>query len=420
VSTRAANCPIGAKADAAAPAADGAAVPLHPQPSHRDGAILCVAGGLGDHVQAAALLRALRARRGLPHARLVGALDNTALRLNSVLLPVGSSSDDEPLILGVAELPFETRVAELASRFAPVVEQHRPKAVIVFNGSDVAWACAEVAHLYDVPVVHVGAGQRTESRASAADVSRIATDRLSDLLFPSEVAFEQCLLKEGVPASRIRCVGSLSMDALRGAMVPYGDRGQGPTMRLVPPHFLADRHGFGVLWLSAPANITDRRRLQNLMVLAAAVSRDLPLVWPVGNVVRKLSKSFGLRRVIAGERIVCLPAQPHFAAVDLMRNATCLLTDSWRMQDEALALGVPCLMLGDDAKRVGRDGESAATYVGCSSVTATRAVWNVAYSGRRTPTLPFAWDGKAAERIADVLDRAAQGWRVTGNAVRSP
>ena len=157
--------------------------------------------------------------------------------------------------------------------------------------------------------------------------------------------------------------------------------------------------------------------MKALLALLASVSRDLPLVWPVNNLTHQFSESFKLTRLIAGERIVCLPAQPHASLIDLMRNATCVLTDSWAMRDEAVGLGVPCLMLGEPAKRFGNGPAGSAVHVGCSHLAANRAVWEIVYSGAGVPELPAAWDGRTAERIAALLAHESKRWRDTAKAV---
>jgi general secretion pathway protein A len=369
------------------------------------GALLCVAAGQGDHVQIAALMRALHAHASLPPARLVSAFSNDALALNRELFAGLDADDRSPLSVDLAAVPHEERTAELALRFESMVDQHRPSAVVVCNGSETALACGRVAHHKGVRVVHIGGGQRSEHRSTPEDFTRMLTDRLSDMVLTSEPESAQGLVDEGIPQARIHCVGNLAMDALRAALRSLLAGGQEPALGLVPPEFLNNRGGYGLVGLSAATNIHDRAQLHALLSLLTSVSRGLPLLWPVNKLTHGCAEAFGLTGLIEGERIACVPTQTHSAFIDLMRNATCVLTDSWCMQDEAVALDVPCLMLGEQAERVRSALTGTALCVGTSRPAANRAVWDIVYNGRRIARLPQAWDGRSAERIAALLEQ---------------
>ena len=121
--------------------------------------------------------------------------------------------------------------------------------MIVCNGSDAA--AARVASRRALPVFHLGASQRSTTRWTAEDMSRVEVDRLSNLLFISEPESTPGLVAEDVPAKRIVCVGNLAIDAVRAAAQSLGPGDCGPARRLVPSDFWADAHGPGVAGLSA-------------------------------------------------------------------------------------------------------------------------------------------------------------------------
>jgi UDP-N-acetylglucosamine 2-epimerase len=374
------------------------------------GPLLCVVGGQSDHLQMAMLLRDIRFHPALPPARLVRAFRNNAFALNHDLFDWPGSEPVAPVCLDVAPVPYEQRSVEIARLFAPIVERLQPSAVVVCNGSDAALAAAQVAAQRAIPVFHLGAGQRSASRSTPEDMTRIAVDRLSDLLFTSEPESTPGLVAEGIPPERILCVGNLAMDALRAAVQTLGPDDGGPARRLVPPAFWADPHGYGVVGLSEGGNIQYRHQLQGLLSLLVTVSRDLPLVWPVNNLTHQFAEAFELSQLIEGEAIACVPTQAHAALIDLMRNATCVLTDSWSMQDEAVGLGVPCLMLGEHAGRSGSALPGPTTRIGTSHLAANRAIWEIVYGGGWMPTLPQTWDGRTAARIAASLSRNGSYW----------
>jgi general secretion pathway protein A len=374
-----------------------------PRASTTEAPILCVVGGQHDHLQMAALLDALRADDSLPPARLVRAYRNELTTLHADRF---EGLEGGPIELDVAVLSYQQGMADLEQRFQDALEQHRSSAVIVCNGSDAALACGQVAQRNGVRVMHVGAGQRTLRRSTAADFTRMVVDQLSDELFTSEPDATQVLAAEGIAPDRIHCVGNLAIDALRTSLAALGASSDQRAKRLVPPGFLGDRHGYGLVWLSAAANAQDRSRWQQLLTLLAAVSHEMPLIWVTRPQPLAIDGTPAPPALIEGDRIVCVPAQPHATFIDLMRNATCMLTDSWCAQDEAAALDVPCLMLGEHAQRLGSAWASSTVCVGGSRFAAVRAVWQIAYNGSAVPAIPDMWNGQSAQRIAAFIARA--------------
>jgi UDP-N-acetylglucosamine 2-epimerase (non-hydrolysing) len=127
---------------------------------------------------------------------------------------------------------------------------------------------------------------------------------------------------------------------------------------------------------------------------------DVPLIWPLHERVEEQLKKLRLDTLIARERIACIPVQAYAPYVELLRNATCVLTDSWNLQEEACALGIPCLMMGLHPQRMQTPAISSTAVVGNSKVLATRAVWDCLFNGGKRGQIPALWDGRAAERIA--------------------
>jgi UDP-N-acetylglucosamine 2-epimerase (non-hydrolysing) len=272
--------------------------------------------------------------------------------------------------------------------------------VIVFDGSDAALSCGLVASRKGLPVLHVGAGLRSGTTTDAADITRRLADQLSDVLYTTESQANQQLAQEGVAAERIRFVGNTMADALQVAMrtrlaVPN------PRERLgLPANLLNDRNGYGVVVLDGSANVGDRQTLSELINILRAVAHDVPLIWPMHTRTRELLAKFKLDAVVASERIATLPSQSYPSLVQLISNATCVLTDSWNVQEETTLLSVPCLTLGAAKERPLTTTVGSNQVVGRNKALATRAVWDCIFNGGKRGRAPDLWDGKAAERIA--------------------
>lgn len=364
--------------------------------------LVLVVGGQADHIKAAALMRAMAVRRDLPVALLVRAYANNAFERNREMY-TGLDVAGRVINLGIAGGTYAGRAAELMQRFEFVVDHCQPGAVLIFDGSDAALSCGLVASRKSVPVVHLGAGLRARGQPGAADITRKLTDQLSDVLYTPEMAANERLLHEGVPPERLCFAGNLLVDALQIAL--RSSLGvASPRERLgVAPEFLSDRNGYGVVVLDATANIAERQTFTELVTILRDVSRDVPLVWPMHTRTREQLSKFRLDALLRGERIACVPTQSYVSFAQVLANATCVLTDSWHVQEETTALAIPCLTLGVEPERSITAELGSNVAVGRNKAVATRTVWECIFNGGKRGRVPEHWDGQAGARIAEHL-----------------
>lgn len=374
--------------------------PAEPNPVRGHGPLLCVVGGHSDHIKMAPLLNAMAARADLPAAKLVRVYRNDALDLNLELFN-GLAAGSSVVNLDVTGGTYAEQAAELMRKFEFVIDHSQPRAVIVIDGSDAALACGLVARRKDLPVVHIGAGLRARAGSAAVDMTRKLTDDLAELLYTCENEATATLAAEGVAADRIHCVGTLLIDSLQGALRKLISSPLSGASSGIPASFASDRNGYALVVLNKRVNIGESQNLSELVSILKDVSRDVPLVWPMHARVDEQLKKFRLDSLIARERIACIPVQAYTPYVELLRNATCVLTDSWNLQEEASALGIPCLMMGQYPQRMETPAIGATVSVGNSRALATRAVWDCIFNGGKRGRIPPHWDGHTAERIAE-------------------
>jgi UDP-N-acetylglucosamine 2-epimerase (non-hydrolysing) len=86
-----------------------------------------------------------------------------------------------------------------------------------------------------------------------------------------------------------------------------------------------------------------------------------------------------------------------------MSDAKLVLTDSGGIQEETTVLGVPCLTLRDNTERPITVSEGTNTVVGADPARIEKEVDVILNNGGKSGRRPELWDGRASERIRDVL-----------------
>lgn len=385
--------------------------PLEPGP------LLCVVATLRDHIRAAALMHAFAARRELPAAKLVRIYDNDALQLSGALLS-GLDTTSGMVTLGVAQNTGEEGLAELRRAFGFVVDHVLARTVIVFDAGEAALACAGVASDKGVPVVHIGAGLRANGHGRA-DAARKQTDQLAALLYTTELRASEVLANEGVPPERVHCAGNLLMDALQMTLRVPTDLSSRESHSSIMP-LVVDRNGYGLVVLEDQSQSADGEAVLELLAMLRDASRDIRLVWPVPPAIGMQLEKLQLDGFIGTERILRLPAQPYPNYVALMRSATCVITDTWGAQEEATALGVPCLTIGLQAAREITVSTGSNTFIGTNSALLTRAVWECIFNGGKRGRVPELWDGRTSKRVAGYLSAWLPGMAQEGSRLSPP
>ena len=168
------------------------------------GPIVCVVGARPNYMKMAPLVRAFAAQPDLPRAILVHTGQHYDVAMNERLFAdLDLPPPDVNLEVGSGSHAVQT--AEIMRRFEPVMDELRPCCVIVVGDVNSTLACSLVATKKGMPVVHVEAGLRSFDRGMPEEINRILTDQIADLLYITERAAADNLVREGIPPSDPLC-----------------------------------------------------------------------------------------------------------------------------------------------------------------------------------------------------------------------
>jgi len=298
------------------------------------------------------------------------------------------------------------QTADIMKRFEPVLDKNPPVAVLVVGDVNSTIACALVAVKKCIPIIHVEAGLRSGDRQMPEEINRILTDQLSDLLFTTEASAENNLAREGIDRARVHFVGNVMIDTLLYNLenaVPASET-LAATGIVVDP-----QKGYGLVTLHRPSNVDDPVVLERLLSVLGRVSQHTPLIFPMHPRTAARVAEAGLSDLLGSFVIKTLPPQGYLEMLGLMREARVVFTDSGGIQEETTALGVPCITLRDNTERPITVEQGTNTIVGTDAVRIMASYHDVMSLEGKTGRLPELWDGKAAQRIVDTVNKWATG-----------
>ncbi len=304
--------------------------------------------------------------------------------------------------LGVGSASHAVQTAEIMKRFEPVLDAERPAAVLVVGDVNSTIACALVAVKKGVPVVHVEAGLRSFDRGMPEEINRVLTDQISDLLFTTEADALDNLRREGIDASRVHFVGNVMIDTLRRNL----ERAESAARTLASigngELFQGDA-GYGLVTLHRPSNVDDPLVLRHLLETLRGISGQLPLVFPMHPRTLARVRAAGLEELLDTPRIARLEPLGYLQMLGLMAGARLVLTDSGGIQEETTALGVPCVTLRENTERPITVTQGTNTVVGTDGRRIRQVVRETLEGGGKVGRVPELWDGRAAQRIREVM-----------------
>ena len=161
-----------------------------------------------------------------------------------------------------------------------------------------------------------------------------------------------------------------------------------------------------MLTLHRPSNVDSPLQLKRLFEVLGRLNKDLPVVFPVHpRTANAIEKNLG------GQRPDLHLTEPlgYLDFLRLLMDAQMVLTDSGGIQEETTALGVPCLTLRDSTERPVTVTEGTNRIVGTDPSAIEAAIAELRSGPRPKGRRPELWDGHAAPRIVDILERDLAG-----------
>jgi UDP-N-acetylglucosamine 2-epimerase (non-hydrolysing) len=362
--------------------------------------VVLVAGARPNFVKIAPLREALAARDGFEPVIVHTGQHYDDMMSASFFRELAIPAPDHNLGVGSASHAIQT--AKIMHEFDRFLDDEDVDVVAVVGDVNSTVACSLTAVKRRIPVAHVEAGLRSFDWSMPEEINRVVTDSISSYLFTPSRDADENLMREGRPDDAIHFVGNVMVDTLLRFRESALEREELLfNLGLAPGEY-------ALLTLHRPANVDERSAFEEILGALEEIGSEIRVVYPMHPRSAKTLQAIGLgehARSIGG--LLMTPPMGYLDFVMLEANARFVMTDSGGVQEETTVLGVPCLTLRPNTERpvtvthgtnqvVGRE---RGAIVGAASAL-------LADVGRRPASPPELWDGRAAERIVDVLEGA--------------
>lgn len=350
--------------------------------------ILHVVGARPNFMKVAPVLRVLQQRDGVRQTLLHTGQHYDANMSDIFFQQLGIPAPD--VFLGVGSGSHAQQTAQVMMQFEKAVLADRPDWVLVYGDVNSTVAAALVCAKLRIKVAHVEAGLRSYDREMPEELNRLVTDQLADLLLTPSVDGDANLEREGIPADRIHCVGNVMIDTL---------------VRLLPQAKLPDvplRESFALVTLHRPSNVDEPESLKRILSTLTELSDRCQMVFPVHPRTRSRMADIGFTKP-ADERFLLLEPLGYLECLALQKHATAIVTDSGGIQEESTYLGVPCLTLRENTERPITIHEGTNQLIGTDMDKLKIEFEKVLCGSGKRGRCPALWEGRASERIADIL-----------------
>ena len=297
--------------------------------------------------------------------------------------------------LGVGSGSHAVQTAQIMMRFEEIVEAERPDLVLVYGDVNSTVAAALVCAKLLIPVGHVEAGLRSFDRTMPEEINRLLTDQTAELLFTPSPDGDANLLREGIAPKAIHHVGNVMIDTL-ARLLPQA----------LPPRIDALAERYALVTLHRPSNVDDASMLRRLIMTLQEISDEVQVVFPMHPRTRARLRAFDIA-LTNDERLLLLDPLGYLEFLGLQRQAALVITDSGGVQEESTYLQVPCITVRENTERPITVEVGTNVLVGQDMARLRTTVDEILNETFKTGAIPPLWDGKAAERIADVIGK----WR---------
>lgn len=325
------------------------------------------------------------------------------------VLEIARIAPDVDLDVMTPNQSLDSLLARLVTGLGESFDAEKPARILVHGDTLTTMAATLAAYFRKIPVGHVEAGLRSGNiyHPWPEEVNRKVAGAVADLHFaPTETA-AAALRAENVPSGRIHVTGNTVIDALLATRARIDEE---PALASGLDPLAARFAGRRVIAVTSHRRENFGEGMQAIAEAIAAIAAraDVAVVFPVHPNPHVRSAMEPILGDLANVALVDPLDYPHF--VRLLGMSEIVLTDSGGVQEEAPSLGKPVLVMRETTERPEGIEAGTARLVGTDRNRIVSEIFSLlddkaTYNAMARAHNPFG-DGRAAERIAEIVARA--------------
>lgn len=284
------------------------------------------------------------------------------------------------------------QTAAIMVAFEKELFQNSCDLVLVVGDVNSTMACAIVSKKQNIKVAHVEAGIRSGDKTMPEEINRIVTDSITDYFFTTSTTASENLMKYGVDEFNIHFVGNVMIDTLYQNLERIFAPVFWNVFKLKPANYI-------ILTLHRPSNVDEEQSLIKLLQGIDTMADYKKVIFPI----HPRTKAILGKTYLDLKNILFVEPQGYLNFMFLIKNSFAVITDSGGISEETTVMGIPCFTMRNNTERPETESVGTNTLVGTSIENLKNLFGEFLKNGKKKSGIPELWDGKASERIIEIL-----------------
>ncbi len=163
--------------------------------------------------------------------------------------------------------------------------------------------------------------------------------------------------------------------------------------------FQLETGNYIILTLHRPSNVDEEQSLIQLLKGIDKLAGDKKVIFPIHPRTKAILGETNLDL----KNILFVEPQGYLNFMYLIKNSFAVITDSGGISEETTVMGIPCFTMRNNTERPETQTIGTNTLVGTSIENLEKLFGEFLENGKRKAGIPELWDGKASERIVEIL-----------------
>ncbi len=287
-------------------------------------------------------------------------------------------------------------IGEIIIGIEQFVMDYQPDLMIVAGDVNSTLAGAIAANKLGIKLAHLESGLRSGDRSMPEEINRILTDQITDHFFVTEQSGLDNIDTEKLTGTP-HFVGNTMIDTLLAfdSQIQQSD---------ILEKYDVQTGNYALMTMHRPSTVDHQEGLEQLRALIQELTSRIPLVFPIHPRTTKYLRSYGLWDKLGNiNNLILTDPLDYFSFQKLVSDAIVVVTDSGGIQEETTFRGVPCLTLRPNTERPSTVDIGTNTMVPFDVEDVMVFVQQIEDGSYKVGEIPPLWDGKATERIVEII-----------------